>query len=59
MVSQLYGISRADLVLELATSALDGRPAVPTSVHDAFPHCDAAFALGRICNTSLDPGHPV
>lgn len=53
LVSQHYGISKADLVLvlDLAASALDGRHAVPNGIHDNCPHCDAAFALGRICNT--------
>jgi hypothetical protein len=53
LISQHYGISRADLelVLDLASSALDGRHAVPNGIHDNCPHCDAAFALGRILNT--------
>jgi hypothetical protein len=53
LICQHYGISKTDLilVLDLAASALDGRHAVPNHIHDNCPSCDAAFALGRICNT--------
>ena len=53
LISQHYGISKADLVLvlDLATGTLDGRHAVPNGIHNDCPDCDAAFALGRICNT--------
>jgi hypothetical protein len=53
LISQHYGISKADLiaVIDLATSALDSRRAVPGQIHDNCPSCNAAFAPGRICNT--------
>lgn len=53
MISQHYGIVKADLVLvlDLATSSLDGRHAVPNGIHNNCPSCDAAFALGRLRNT--------
>ena len=53
LISQHYGISKADLVLvlDLASSALDGRHAIPNGIHDNCPACDAAFPLGRIVNT--------
>jgi hypothetical protein len=53
LISQHYGISKSDLVavLDLASSALDGRHAAPGQIHDNCPSCDAVFALGRIRNS--------
>ena len=52
LICQHHGVGKTDLiaVLDLASSALDGRHAAPGQIHDNCPSCAAAFALGRIRN---------